>query len=42
MAALGGQGTFRNLETEEKEEIFWFQAGEETVMTERKKWACSW
>lgn len=42
MAVLGGQGTLRNLETEEKLEISWFQAGEETVMTEMKTCACSW
>lgn len=42
MAVLGGQGTLRNLETEEKLEISWFQAGEETVMTEMKTLACSW
>lgn len=42
MAVLGGQGTLRNLETEEKLEISWFQAGEETLMTEMKTWTCSW
>lgn len=42
MAVLGGQGTLRNLETEEKLEISWFQAGEETVVTEMKTWTCSW
>lgn len=42
MAVLGGQGTLRNLETEEKLEISWFQAGEERVMTEMKTWTCSW
>lgn len=32
----------RNLEMEEKLEISWFQAGEETVMTEMKTWTYRW